>query len=75
MCCEECAMLDILTADAESECTGGDTAVVETELCPTGGCVGNTADCGGENVSLHRASKINLGTRPLGDVADWEVIL
>ena len=40
----------------------------ETELCATEGC-------GGEDVSLFRASKIALGTKVEGDVADWEISL
>ena len=40
----------------------------ETELCATDGC-------GGEDVSLFRASKIALGTKVWGDVADWEMAL
>ena len=40
----------------------------ETELCAT-------EDCGGEDVSLFRASKIALGTKVRGDVADWETAL
>ena len=33
------------------------------------------SDCGGEDVSLFRASKIALGTKAEGDVADWEMAL
>ena len=48
---------------------------VEIELCATEGCGWTTAGCGGEDVSLFRASKITLGTKAWGDVVDWEEAL